>query len=272
MKILFLFIVIISGALLGQKKESPQIHFFRGNSQCEGKEGIPNKVTLNNVPSITDCPLVIANAGMLHSLSESESKAKIYNFFNDELKGFYAHPNESNVNTNESGPGSSAQKYDPRDDLYIRFERVETFNKKINFGIKPDISKVENLSKCNPVFNRINKNESLEFIRLLAGKTISYEAQKTSSFSFLFLMTYLFSRESEKEILNRYSMFRNNCSKAVSVILNFCLEDPRYDLQYEDMFISQDGSRSSSAIYCKKSSEKSWTLLSTKYYKLRSGS
>jgi hypothetical protein len=211
---------------------------------------------------------------MKHNRSEVESLSKIYQFFHDELKGFYIQPNEYNVHTNRSGPGSSAQKYDPREDLYIRFPKAKKFDPKIKYGMAQDKNSL--VGKCAPEFIQINQNEEMKFTKMMSSKSVIrkkrqkvFEYQEPQYFTFLSLTHYYSSLFYNRDaILSRYRLFRNTCSKAVSVLLNFCLIDPRYDLQFEDMFFKEDGTEAYSKVYCKKSQDKDWSLIREETYKL----
>lgn len=50
----------------------------------------------------------------------------------------------------------------------------------------------------------------------------------------------------------------NECSQAISTISNYCSLDPRYDMQFKDIFYSIRRDMVLGNIYCKKSYEKKW--------------
>lgn len=282
MKYLISCLVIILGTFLGMNFENQTIPEVSNEitSPCLASKNSTTKNEKSDASNeSTKCLMVIPNAGMRHGSSETMAKSQIYNLFNDALKNFYVAPNEFNVNSNLSPAGKSAQKYDPREDLYIRFPKEKDFDKKARYGILKKSQVKETLAKrCVPKFNAVKPDEVLEFGKILEGKSLKTVDRKkwgldegdSRFFTFLQVRQHFSFRDADQEIMKRYIHFRNNCNKAVSKMVNFCLVDPRYDLQYEDMYVLDDGSLAFSNVYCKKSSDAAWSLIQADIYKTSS--
>ena len=217
------------------------------------------------------CLPIIANRGMKHNRSAIESEGVIFNFFKESLKEFYEAPNEYNVVTHDADFGKSRQEYDPRDDLYVRYKQVKKFDKKAQYGIVAGNINPKSFmqkARCTPEFNYISQDTNMEFSEYFKGRSISIEHARSfirddnfyRNFTFL-MMLNLEQFNSDFELFKRYRLFRNNCNKAISILYNFCVVDPRYDLQYEDMFIFINQNIVASNVYCKRSRDKAWTLV-----------
>lgn len=228
-------------------------------------------------PKSSGCLPIIVNRGMFHFESDAQSKSRVYGFFSAALSDYYNAPNEFNVVTNDSKQGASAQKYDPREDLHIRFKKEIVYDQKAKYGVLEGIISPEKLlssTKCLPTFVRINQEDSkdIAFTELLKGRDIQntsslrygrFEGANFTFFSILNTITF-----GVEDFFKRYRLFRNNCNKGVSILLNFCVANPSYDLQYEDMFVIKDHDKVGSNVYCRKSNEKNWTLIKSHIFNL----
>jgi hypothetical protein len=136
--------------------------------------------------------------------------------------------------------------------------------------VKPDFFQLNQYDKSEMNFylmninsrfysKKNNKKEKFYFgfsIRELDGKFFEEVMVKGKGIFDFYLSRWMYD-----EI--HYSFMLNRCNRAISQISNSCTWDLSYDLQYKDFFYFPKREELGINIFCKKSSEKSWTLLET---------
>lgn len=271
-KVAVSIIIICLGLIAGKGTTGRKLNVIKKTEKCS----VTEKTVTSVIESPAKCPLVIPNLGMLHNLSLKESESKLFNFFNEALKE-HTDPNEFNVHTNLSPPGKSAQKHDPLEDLFQRFDRNHKTKKKIKYGVLSHPYNLEILKNCDPQFVNIAEDERLDFYKYFGFKDYvqtpkvakdPFDSEAYQDFSFIKVRRFYSFQKEQDEFLMRFRHFKNNCNNAISKPINFCINDPRYDMQYEDMFVTDDGNKAYSFIYCKKSSDLKWTLIREFTFKL----
>lgn len=270
MKILIITLIALIGATLGILSKKSQVQLSKKKASLCSE--ISKKVD-DNQELRTKCLYYIPNAGLKFDLSSSQSAAKVKDLFTTAMRDHYEADNEFNVNTNDSPFGESAQKNDPRDKLLVRFdikEKIKATTRKPGF-ISDLRSALKQDMKCSPTLTLLKGSSRSTFWDQVSNKSFSSKSELglTGSKSFLSMMNRVFGIYGDNRIMQRYKLYENSCTQGVSVPINFCYSDPRYDLEIHDIFISPSEQKALEKIYCKKTSDSSWSLIKTIQFKIR---
>jgi hypothetical protein len=244
-KIFMPLITIFFGAFLGYSND-PKDGIIPTKKQVQCSSQTDETLT----KGITEkkksfCITKIPNLGEHFDLSEKQAETRIFKYFDESLKD-YIRPNEHNVYTQESGPGTSAQKYDPREYKYTGFN----IDKEINSDEK------ENCGETSFVrVKDLSKDAIVKFITETRFRSRNYDNSKRSYLSNYF--THSFSTD----FPSTFPWFRNLCSKKLSLLLNHCIADSSLDHQYEEILFDKVKKKVAVNVYCKRSNQKKWKLI-----------
>jgi hypothetical protein len=242
-----------------------------------------NKATFSVAPAVQkqkrierlslNCLKGVANKGDSFQQSQKISESHVYDLFSKELEDNYNRLNEPNVVTNKDDFGSSAQKFDPRDGVHIRFpispeEEMKELPNSFFLTEKEYKKKVEEKKCPAPQFKKVIDTKNITKLRGLLKENKGYsQADKPN---------YVMADDNREGIIifggnNSYRgvmfgdkektlYYRNLCNGGFNTFRNICTLDSNYDMQYQDIFYLIDKDLIMMTTYCKKSNQKSWPI------------
>jgi hypothetical protein len=268
MKTILIVFVCVIGLISGDLILKKNVKIRKSVSHQEKcKRSKPKE---KSVPIKMGCLFILPNQGHNFDLSAAQASSRIANFFTKRQKEHYDAPNEFNVNTNDSPFGESAQKNDPRLKLLVRFNIQEVVNGTKKPGFAPNLqAALDDRLTCEPVLYPLTGSKKDSFWEEIKGK--SFSSKESYSFSpknFLSVIDNFSSQYRDNRLMGRYRLYGNKCSSGVAIPLNFCYSDPQYDLEIHDILLILEERKAVEKIYCKRTSDTSWTLISSTIFKI----
>jgi len=280
---IIMFISIFSGLGLGFYSAKISKNEISVNTQSMCPK-LPSKNEIFENETDKRCVTRFKGAGERFCYNKENVQQAMEDIFRRSIKAQKVREDEFNVYINQKVNDKKIRKYDPRLDLFARFQ-VKKFvmnNQLISqysvsnkpqalFNIKTDMNEIiceqPKLSKLRNtdsliLFGEINRNK---YALVTKDKKLNkFSSVSFSAFNELIQKKswYLYFIQSHNKIEN--FLLANDCNKTIALAINHCVVKPEMDMQLEEIKWFPQNQEMGINTYCKRSGDQKWRFIDTK--------